>query len=196
MTSKERLDLIMAGMRDACETMGVFIVGGGFSTSFSDIVPAVVGAAIGQLITEKYGPRVRIGKVFTDLQLVPDESIDIGVQHFCEICGKCAHHCPSQAIPKGERTDQPQDISTNPGILKWPVHTEKCLTWWHKSGTTGCTNCIRVCPYNKPPGMVHTFVREILKRTSLFDRLVLKGDDLMGYGKQIIRETPNTKAYG
>lgn len=53
MTSKERLDLIMKGIRDACETMDVLIVGGGFSTSFSDIVPAVVGAAFGRLITEE-----------------------------------------------------------------------------------------------------------------------------------------------
>lgn len=53
MTSKERLDLIMKGIRDACETMDVLIVGGGFSTSFSDIVPAVVGAAIGQLVTRE-----------------------------------------------------------------------------------------------------------------------------------------------
>lgn len=52
-TSKERLDLIMKGIRDACETMEVLIVGGGFSTSFSDIVPAVVGAAFGRLITDK-----------------------------------------------------------------------------------------------------------------------------------------------
>lgn len=51
MTSKERLDLIMKGIRDACRTMDVLIVGGGFSTSFSDIVPAVVGAAIGSLVT-------------------------------------------------------------------------------------------------------------------------------------------------
>ncbi len=53
MTSKERLDLIMKGIRDACEIMDVLIVGGGLSTSFSDIVPAVVGAAIGQLVTKK-----------------------------------------------------------------------------------------------------------------------------------------------
>ena len=52
MTSKSRLDLIMNGIRDACQTMGVFIVGGGFSTSFSDIVPAVVGACIGELVTK------------------------------------------------------------------------------------------------------------------------------------------------
>ena len=53
MTSKERLDLIMKAIRDACETMGVLIVGGGFSTSFSDIVPAVVGATIGKLVTKE-----------------------------------------------------------------------------------------------------------------------------------------------
>lgn len=53
MTSKERLDLIMKAMRDACRTMDVLIIGGGFSTSFSDIVPAVVGAAIGRLITKE-----------------------------------------------------------------------------------------------------------------------------------------------
>ena len=51
MTSKDRLDLIMKGMRDACAAMNVLIVGGGFSASFSDIVPAVVGATIGTLVT-------------------------------------------------------------------------------------------------------------------------------------------------
>jgi len=33
--------------------MDVFIIGGGFSTSFSDIVPAVVVSVIGKLVTEK-----------------------------------------------------------------------------------------------------------------------------------------------
>ncbi|MCD6590540.1 MAG: phosphoribosylformylglycinamidine synthase [Candidatus Aenigmarchaeota archaeon] len=53
MTSRERLDLIMKGIRDMCKAMDVFIVGGGLSTSFSDVVPAVVVAVIGKLITEK-----------------------------------------------------------------------------------------------------------------------------------------------
>ncbi len=34
-----------------CKTMDVFIVGGGLSTSFSDIVPAVVVSVIGELVT-------------------------------------------------------------------------------------------------------------------------------------------------
>jgi phosphoribosylformylglycinamidine synthase len=51
MTSGERLDLIMKGVRDMCKIMDVFIVGGGLSTSFSDIVPAVVVSVIGELET-------------------------------------------------------------------------------------------------------------------------------------------------
>ncbi len=53
MTSGERVDLIVKGIRDMCETMGVFVVGGGLSTSFSDIVPAVVAAVIGRLVIER-----------------------------------------------------------------------------------------------------------------------------------------------
>ncbi len=53
MTSGERVNLIVKGIRDMCETMGVFVVGGGLSTSFSDIVPAVVAAVIGRLVIDE-----------------------------------------------------------------------------------------------------------------------------------------------
>ncbi len=53
MTSGERVNIMVKGLRDMCETMEVFIVGGGFSTSFSDIVPAVVVSVIGKLVTRK-----------------------------------------------------------------------------------------------------------------------------------------------
>ena len=53
MTSQERLNIMVKGLRDMCEVMEVFIVGGGFSTSFSDIVPAVVVSVIGKLVTKK-----------------------------------------------------------------------------------------------------------------------------------------------
>lgn len=53
MTSQDRINLMLKGMAEMCETMGVFVVGGGFSTSFSDIVPAVVVAVIGQQLTER-----------------------------------------------------------------------------------------------------------------------------------------------
>lgn len=53
MTSGERVNTMIKGIMDMCAQMDVFVVGGGFSTSFSDIVPAVVCAVIGKLITEK-----------------------------------------------------------------------------------------------------------------------------------------------
>jgi len=53
MTSQERINLMLKGIADMCRTMDVFVVGGGFSTSFSDIVPAVVVAVIGRLVTDQ-----------------------------------------------------------------------------------------------------------------------------------------------
>ncbi len=53
MSSAQRLNLMIKGIRDMCESMEVFVVGGGLSTSFSDIVPAVVVAVIGRLVTEE-----------------------------------------------------------------------------------------------------------------------------------------------
>lgn len=53
MTSQDRINLMLKGMSEMCETMGVFVVGGGFSTSFSDIVPAIVVTVIGKLVTDK-----------------------------------------------------------------------------------------------------------------------------------------------
>ncbi len=47
MTSGERVNLMVKGLKDMCRAMDVFIVGGGFSTSFSDIVPAVVSRGDG-----------------------------------------------------------------------------------------------------------------------------------------------------
>ncbi len=44
---------MLKGMREMCDVMDVFVIGGGFSTSFSDIVPACVVAVFGELVTEK-----------------------------------------------------------------------------------------------------------------------------------------------
>ena len=53
MTSQDRINLMLKGISDMCTSMDVFVVGGGFSTSFSDIVPAVVVSVIGKQVTEK-----------------------------------------------------------------------------------------------------------------------------------------------
>lgn len=53
MTSAERLNLIVKGVKDMCQAMDVFVVGGGLSTSFSDIVPAIVVAVVGKMVTKE-----------------------------------------------------------------------------------------------------------------------------------------------
>ncbi len=53
MTSAERVNLMIDGVHDMCAALGVGIAGGGFSTSFSDIVPALVASVVGVLVTDK-----------------------------------------------------------------------------------------------------------------------------------------------
>ncbi len=151
-------------------------------------VPMAIDAGMGELgrngilITRDFGPRVRLAKVLTDLPLEPDPPLEMGVLDMCEKCKKCARYCPGQAISHGERTAEPVNMSNNSGVLKWPVNAEKCLNYWAVNGTT-CTNCIRVCPFNKPDGLLHSTVRWGVKHTPWANRLFVKGDDLLGYHK-------------
>ena len=151
-------------------------------------IPMAVDSGLGEmgrnglLITREFGPRVRIGKVLTDLPLVPDSPIDIGVQRFCEKCDRCAKHCPSKAIMFGPRTDKSVDRSNSEGMLKWPINTMNCLNWWVKNGAS-CSVCIRVCPWNKLNRPFHRFVRLMVER-DVFTRFFIFMDKLAGYGRQ------------
>ena len=155
-------------------------------------IPLAVDAGLGELgrngllITEQFGPRVRICKVFTDLPLEVDSPIDIGVQQFCERCQRCAEECPSRALMFEDRTDKAWDISNNVNVRKWPVKAVNCLSWWLKNASE-CGNCIRVCPFNKPEGWLHSSVKKMVERTSLFDRFFVRMDKALGYGKQVIK---------
>ncbi len=136
----------------------------------------------GLLITPKYGPRVRISKVITDLPLVPDSPIDFGVTEFCEACGICAEKCPSQSILVGGRTTQPRNISNVGGVSKWPINAETCRAYWSRR-KNDCSVCINVCPYNKPDTSFHRFVRWCTDHMRWGDPLYVKADQWIGYGK-------------
>jgi epoxyqueuosine reductase len=151
-------------------------------------IPMAVDAGLGEmgrnglLITREFGPRVRISKVFTDMPLLPDYPIDIGVQKFCEQCGRCAESCPSGAILSGDRIDKGQDISNSEGMLKWPVNAMKCLDWWGKNGMA-CAVCIRVCPWNKRNNLLHKSIR-ILAENNILTNFIVHMDKRLGYGKK------------
>jgi reductive dehalogenase len=117
-------------------------------------IPMAIQAGLGEygrlglLITKEFGPRVRLGKVFTDLPLAPDKPIRFGVKEFCGTCRRCEQACPPKAIPGGDPSTEVYNVSNLKGVRKWSVDAEKCFGFWVKSNTE-CAICIRVCPYNK-----------------------------------------------
>jgi len=152
-------------------------------------VPLGVDSGLGELgrngllITPDFGPRVRICKVFTDMPLVADKPIEFGVWAFCKTCGKCAKNCPAQALPYGDPTAKPVDISNREGLLKWHIDAKKCASFWANRGTD-CSNCIRTCPFNKTPGRGHDAVRWGIRNTRVFNKAFVLMDDLFGCGKK------------
>lgn len=148
------------------------------------------GSRMGQLVTYKYGPRVRIAKVYTEFDFVEyDKPKLFGVHEFCKRCKRCADACPAEAIPLAdEPTFEPTHENKDnayfnfKGVKKWYVDARKCFKQW-ADGDTECANCICACPYNKPdfwhhrmvdgisaalPGPAHSFMRKM--------------DEVFGYG--------------
>jgi reductive dehalogenase len=156
-------------------------------------VPQAVDAGLGMygrhgiLITKEFGPRVRIAKVLTDMPLdvdKPDKKFCESVTRFCEVCEKCADTCPSQSIPYGkELTWKGETRSNIPGVKKWYINPETCYNFWVENGSE-CSNCIRSCPYNKKNNFMHRFIVWLTMNFSWMHRIILKMDDLVGYGKQ------------
>jgi reductive dehalogenase len=157
-------------------------------------LPIAVEAGLGELgrngllITEKFGPRVRLCKVFTDLPLLPDTPHFFGVQEFCQTCMVCAQDCPSQAISFGRRTVEAPTRSNNPGVLKWPIDPEQCYRFWG-ANRTDCSNCIRVCPYNQKAGLLHDLVRALSRRAPQLNPLFIRFHALFGYDRQAVPES-------
>lgn len=126
-------------------------------------IPYAIAAGLGELgrngmlVTREFGPRVRIAKVYTELEMKRDKPKTFGVWDFCKSCKRCAESCPSKAIPMGNPTLEGGTISNNPGVLKWYVDPEKCRRFWGEN-RTDCTNCITACPFNKPAMWHHKLI--------------------------------------
>jgi len=130
---------------------------------------------IGYLISPKFGARIRLAAVTTNLPLIPDKPIMFGVQDFCSKCLKCAMNCPVGAIPKGSKV-------VVRGVEKWLVDVTKCIYYWRMVGTD-CGICMKVCPYSHPPTFIHNLIRTGISRSSFARVVSVWGDDLF-YGKQ------------
>jgi reductive dehalogenase len=148
--------------------------------------PLAVDAGLGQvgrlgyLMTKEFGPRVRLAAVTTDLPLVPDAPVDIGVEDFCAVCKKCAVCCPSRSIPM----EEPRVVN---GTLRWKLNAETCFEYWGRIGTD-CNICMRVCPWSHARTFPHRLIVELVSRNRSARRLFTVMDDLF-YGRK-----PRSKA--
>ena len=143
--------------------------------------PIAVDAGLGELsrmgylMSKKFGPRVRLGGVTTDLPMIVDKPIVFGVQDFCSVCKKCSENCPSNAIPYDDKT-------IVRGVEKWELNIEQCLRYWRLAGTD-CGLCMKVCPYSHPPTFVHNIVRKGIEKSTVARKLSIWGDDFF-YGRK------------
>jgi ferredoxin len=131
----------------------------------------------GQLITKKYGPNVRICTITTDIALVTDSPVDIGVQHFCERCTLCAEYCPGSAIPL--------EKSATRGVMKFACNYQRC----RRATVAGtgvdvlshtCSICRHVCPWAKEGKYwLHRFGRYIVSRSWVAREVMLQMDYIL-----------------
>lgn len=187
-----KMPLIAAMVAQYIRGLGYKAIPMGNDTACS--IPLAIDAGLGELgrhgllITPDLGSRVRLSKVFTDLPLISDRPIQFGVWDFCLECGRCAKECPSQAITYGEPTTEICNVSNRKGLFRWPVNGEKCIAFWERNRSCSCLNCVRVCPFNKPSGILHEAVKWTVKKTRWLNPLLIWGDEFFGYGK---KQNPN-----
>jgi hypothetical protein len=143
--------------------------------------PLAVAAGLGELgrnnilVADRFGSRVRIGAITTDLDLREDAPVDLGVRRFCGICLKCAENCPSQALSMKE----PVPVR---GVAKWPTDDVRCYGYWRAVGTD-CGVCMACCPFSHRDRAFHNMVRWAVRRIPSAHRMFKFLDDLF-YGRR------------
>ena len=94
-----------------------------------------------QLVTRPFGPWIRLGTVFTDLELPCGPPIE---KNFCGGCTLCVEACPSKAL-KGN--------AWYPGLPREAIlDAQACDQWkkehyFHYHKGHNCGICLAVCPY-------------------------------------------------
>lgn len=107
------------------------------------LVPIALDAGLGQIgmcnhiVTKEHGNNVRLGAVFTTMELEYDNEIDYGLHDFCKKCALCLMNCPTKAITHLQR-----EVN---GRIFYKFDDNKCYEGWTKMGTD-CGTCIQACP--------------------------------------------------
>ncbi|WP_378954748.1 4Fe-4S double cluster binding domain-containing protein [Pelosinus sp. sgz500959] len=92
------------------------------------------------LITKKYGPRVRLSTIFTD---IPFQTNALLEKNYCGKCRKCVDGCPANAIVGNLWSDGVPRESL--------VNVQRCDVWkinnYPQFNGHVCGICVAVCPH-------------------------------------------------
>jgi len=112
----------------------------------SPLVPLAYDAGLGEigmsnhLVTIEHGDNVRLGAVFTNMELDIDTPVDFGLTEFCKHCALCLINCPSSAISHLPRMVNDRQF--------YKFDENRCFSIWSKAGTD-CGVCIQSCPFTQ-----------------------------------------------
>ena len=97
------------------------------------------------VITRRFGPRVRLGALFTDLDLPPDQPL---LDYFCVSCTLCLAACPTGALGLDglDRSGCIAEFEPNAAM----VERQRKLGQFPTPHTRlQCTSCVSACPIGK-----------------------------------------------
>ena len=106
---------------------------------------------MGLLITEEYGPRVRLATVTTDLTLPQSPRKKFGVEKYCENCSLCIKACEGGAIPEEKKEER--------GSMKYTIDAYRCLP--NFAEYDGCNLCVSECAFNLKKDDLTRFINEV-----------------------------------
>ena len=141
------------------------------------LVPLAYDAGLGEigisnhLVTLLDGDNVRLGAVFTNLELEIDEKIDFGLVEFCKHCALCLINCPANCI-----SHLPRMVN---GRQFYKFEDDKCYGLWTKSGTD-CGICIQSCPFTQ--GVDLEKVKKMINNPDVMDEIM--AEHLEKYGRR------------
>ncbi len=168
----------------------------GNSVAFAILAGLGEGGRNGSCLMPGVGPRVRLCKVFTNLDFgdAYDQPRTWGMSEFCQSCKKCADSCPASAIsfddepgfePTYEFADEPGYTWNNHiGIKKWYSDAKKCFNFWVENDAS-CANCLASCTFNEPDFWHHWFIMAINPAMPKFiHSWMAEAHPAFGYGGQ------------
>ena len=116
-----------------------------------DLKAAAVRAGLGVrglntlVITRRYGPRVRLGALFTNLELLPDQPI---LDYFCVSCTLCLAACPTTALGLDglDRSRCIAEFEPDAAMVELQKRLGQFLT---PHTRLQCAACVSACPIGK-----------------------------------------------